>query len=323
MSDERILVGDIGGTHARFAVARKAAAQWTIDHRSDIETEAAQFEDVLHSYLDNLDAAERPRAAAIAVAGPVADGKVNFTNRNWQLSEAEFTRQGFKRALLINDFAALAFAAAQAQPHQLYTLGPDIQGMPDEPISILGAGTGFGVSCLARYRGRSVPIATEAGHMGFAPANEKEIAVLRSLTRRFGRVSVERILSGPGIENVYAALHEIVGGTAPQLEASAIVEQARTGEPIAADTVALFCGVYGQVAGDIALAHGARGGVFIAGGIAQKIKDVLSASEFRARFEDKGRLSPFVRAIPTRIILDDNATFIGAAIASLEIEHGK
>jgi glucokinase len=195
--------------------------------------------------------------------------------------------------------------------------------MADEPISILGAGTGFGVSCLARYRGRSVPIATEAGHMGFAPGTEKEVAVLRSLTRRFGRVSIERILSGPGIENVFAALHEIAGSQAPQWEASAIVDQARAGEPIAADTVAIFCGVYGAVAGDIALAHGARGGVFIAGGIAQKIKDVLAASDFRARFESKGRLSYFAQAIPTRIILDDNATFIGAAIASLEIEHGK
>jgi glucokinase len=119
MSDERILVGDVGGTHARFAIARKAGTQWNIDHRSDIETEAANFEDVLHGYLDKLDSAERPTAAAIAVAGPVTAGKVSFTNRNWQLSEAEFTRQGFQRALLINDFAALAFAAAQAQPHEL------------------------------------------------------------------------------------------------------------------------------------------------------------------------------------------------------------
>ena len=323
MSDERILVGDIGGTHARFAIARKGGTQWIIDHRSDIETEASHFEDVLHGYLDKLDASERPTAAAIAVAGPVADGKVSFTNRNWQLSEEEFTKQGFQRALLINDFAALAFAAAQAQPHELFTLGPDIPGMADEPISILGAGTGFGVSCLARYRGRSVPIATEGGHIGFAPANEKEIALLHNLTGRFGRVSVERILSGPGIENVFAALHEIAGSKPPQLDASAIVDQARAGEPIAADAVAMFCDVYGAVAGDIALAHGARGGVFIAGGIAQKIKDILSTSEFRARFESKGRMSDFVRAIPTRIILDDNATFVGAAIASLEIEHGK
>ncbi|MGD0142507.1 MAG: glucokinase [Rhizomicrobium sp.] len=323
MSDERILVGDIGGTHARFAVARSSGGRWTIDYRSDIETEAANFEDVLHGYLDKLGAADRPGAAAIAVAGPVTDGKVTFTNRNWQLSEVEFTRQGFQRALLINDFAALAFAAARAQPHELFTLGPDIQGLPDQPISILGAGTGFGVSCLARYRGRSVPIATEGGHIGFAPANEKEIAVLRNLTGRFGRVSVERILSGPGIENVYGALHQIAGSKSESLEASAIVERAGAGDSVAADAVALFCAVYGAVAGDIALAHGARGGVFIAGGIAQKIRDVLAASEFRARFEGKGRLSPFVHAIPTRIVLDNNATFIGAAIASLEIEHAK
>jgi glucokinase len=323
MSGERILVGDIGGTHARFAIARNADARWTIDHRSDIETEALQFEDVLHGYLDKLNSAERPTAAAIAVAGPVTDGKVTFTNRNWQLSEAEFTRQGFQRALLINDFAALAFAAAQAQAHELYTLGPDIQGPADQPISILGAGTGFGVSCLARYRGRSVPIATEGGHMGFAPGSEKEIAVLRILTARFGHVSVERILSGPGIEYVYAALHEIAGRKAEPMEASAIVDRAHAGDAIAADTVALFCAVYGAVAGDIALAHGARGGVFIAGGIAQKIKEVLAASDFRARFEAKGRMSLFVRAIPTRIVLDNDATFIGAAIASEEIEHGK
>jgi glucokinase len=323
MSDERILVGDIGGTHARFAVARQVGTQWNIDHGSDIETDAANFEDVLHGYLDKLGSDERPTAAAIAVAGPVSDGKVSFTNRNWQLSAAEFTQQGFQRALLINDFAALAFAAAEAQPHELFTLGPDISGMGDEPISILGAGTGFGVSCLARYRGRSVPIATEGGHMSFAPGNEKEIAVWRYLSRRFGHVSVERILSGPGIENIFAALHEIIGSLPPRLEASAIVEQARAGEPIAADAVAMFCGVYGAVAGDIALAHGARGGVFIAGGIAQKIKDVLSASDFRARFESKGRLSGFVQAIPTRIILDENATFIGAAIAATELDYGK
>jgi glucokinase len=323
MSGERVLVGDIGGTHARFAIACKVGTQWSVDHRSDIETEAANFEDVLYGYLEKLDSSERPTAAAIAVAGPVTDGKVSFTNRNWQLSEEEFTRQGFQRALLINDFAALAFAAAEAQPHELFTLGPDIPGLSDEPISILGAGTGFGVSCLARYRSRSVPIATEGGHMSFAPGSEKEIAVLRRLTRRFGRVSVERILSGLGIENVFGALHEIAGSKPPQWEASAIVEQARAGEPISKDAVAMFCGVYGAVAGDIALAHGARGGVFIAGGIAQKIKDILAASDFRARFDSKGRLSYFVQAIPTRIVLDDNATFIGAAIASLEIEHGK
>ena len=200
MSGERVLVGDIGGTHARFAIACKVGTQWSVDHRSDIETEAANFEDVLHGYLEKLDSSERPTAAAIAVAGPVTDGKVSFTNRNWQLSEEEFTRQGFQRALLINDFAALAFAAAEAQPHELFTLGPDIPGLSDEPISNSGGrhrlwrvvpGALSRPQCAHRHRRRP---------MSFAPGSEKEIAVLRRLTRRFGRVSVERILSGPGIE---------------------------------------------------------------------------------------------------------------------------
>ncbi len=290
---------------------------------SDVETEAPKFDDVLRGYLDKIGQTEIPHTASIAVAGPVTDGSVTLTNRHWQLSQAELTRFGFRHALLVNDFAALAFAASQMRPDELQKIGPDIRGLPDQPISILGAGTGFGVSCLARYRGRSVPVATEGGHMGFAPGNDNEIAVLRILARRFGRASVERILSGPGLENVFAALHEIAGSKSAPTEASAIVDGARAGEPISAAAVDLFCGVYGAVAGDIALAHGARGGVFIAGGIAQKIKDILAASDFRARFEDKGRLSPFVQAIPTQIILDSNATFMGAAIASLELEHGK
>jgi glucokinase len=323
LTDDSILVGDIGGTHARFAVARQANSQWTIENRSDIQTEAADFESVLKGYLDKIGAAQLPSSASIAVAGPVTDGKVTFTNRKWQLSEDEFKHLGFSSALLINDFAALAFAAAAAPSHQLFTLGPDIQGLPDEPISILGAGTGFGVSCLARYRGRSVPIATEGGHIGFAPGNAREIQLLGVLARRFGHVSVERILSGPGIENIYAALGELDGKTLDSPEASVIVDKAGAGDAVASETVQLFCAIYGSVAGDMALAHGARGGVFIAGGIAQKIKDILANSDFRARFDAKGRLSYFVNAIPTRIILDDNATFIGAAIAATELEHGK
>jgi glucokinase len=321
MSDDAILVGDIGGTHARFAVARASDSGWTIENRSDVETEAPDFQQVLRAYLDKLGAAKTPKAVSIAVAGPIANGRVTFTNRNWQLSEDEFKRTGFAHALLINDFAALAFAAAEAPSHQLSTIGPDLEGLPGEPISILGAGTGFGVSCLARYRGRNVPIATEGGHIGFAPGNDREIAVLGVLAKRFGRVSVERVLSGPGIENVHGALLELSGRKAETIEASAIVDKARAGDAIASETLKIFCEVYGSVAGDFALAHGARGGVFIAGGIAQKILDLLNASAFRTRFESKGRLSHFVQAVPTRLILDDDATFKGAAIAAAEFEH--
>ena len=323
MSDTPILVGDIGGTHIRFAIAEPSGARWVITHRSDVESTTSTFEDILRGYLDSLGKEQMPAAASIAVAGPVIDGRVTLTNRNWRLSEKDLTRFGFRHALLMNDFAALAFAATQLQRSSLYTIGPEISGIPNQPISILGAGTGLGVSLLAWDRIRRVPIATEGGHMGFAPSNEKEMAVQRILSRRFGRVSVERILSGPGIQNVFSSLHELAGSKPEQIDASTIIERARTGEPISIDTQNLFCAVYGAVAGDIALAHGASGGVFIAGGIAQKIKDILATSEFRTRFEDKGRLSYFVRTIPTRIILDNDATFAGAAIAMQEFIDGR
>src|SRR4029077_1334216 len=120
---------------------------------------------------------------------------------------------GFHRALLINDFAALAFSVATLPANAFRSIGQEGEGLPDQPITMLGAGTGFGVSCLARYRGRAVPVATEGGHIGFAPRGDDQIAVLKVLARRFGHVSIERLLSGPGIENIYAALEEIAGRT--------------------------------------------------------------------------------------------------------------
>jgi glucokinase len=191
------------------------------------------------------------------------------------------------------------------------------------PITVLGAGTGLGVSCLARYRGRSVPIATEGGHIGFAPRGETQIAVLQILARRFGHVSVERILSGPGQENVYMALEEIAGRKSPPLSAEEITKQAEDGDAACRAALDLFCSVYGAVAGDFALAHGARGGVFIAGGIAAKIESYLQHSDFRAAFENKGRLSYFVQPIPTRLILEKDIAFLGAAYALLEFRDSR
>jgi glucokinase len=161
-------------------------------------------------------------------------------------------------------------------------------------------------------------MATEGGHVGFAPQGEGEIAVLVALERRFGRISVERVLSGPGLENLYAALVGIEGHDWTRVSAAEIVEGAGRGDAICAQALDMFCAIFGSVAGDFALAHGARGGVYIGGGIAKKIEKVLLASRFRACFEDKGRLSHYVQAIPTRLILNDDAALFGAALASAE-----
>ena len=314
-----VLVGDVGGTHARFAIVDPEAQPLHAEQRLDLPADDfATFDDALGAYITKIGKAARPPSVAIGVAGPVTDGAVDFTNRAWHASETNLHGMGFARALLINDFAAVSFSVAALAPDDLRTIGPEIDGMAEEPITILGAGTGFGVSCLARYRHLSLPLATEGGHTGFAPQGETEIAVLVALERRFGRISVERVLSGPGLENLHAALGEIKGHVGAAISAAEIVEAAGRGDALCGEALDMFCAIFGSVAGDFALAHGARGGVYIAGGIAVKIEKILRASRFRARFEDKGRLSHYVQAIPTRLILNDDTALLGAALASVE-----
>lgn len=322
--DARVLVGDVGGTHARFAVVDAAEhGAKRISHRLDLAGDSyTSFEAALRDYLERAGLEPMPPAVAIAVAGPVTAGSVTFTNRKWNASEEMLRAIGFPHALLINDFAALAFSVAAIDAKDLHTIGPELAGLADQPISILGAGTGFGVSCLARFAGRAVPLATEGGHIGFAPSDENEMLVLGVLRRKFGHVSLERVLSGPGIENIHTALSEIAGIRAEPLDAAEIVSRAERGEKLRASALTMFCAIYGAAAGDFALAHGARGGVFLAGGIAQKIEPFLLASPFRARFEAKGRLSHFVKPIPTKLIVNEDAAFLGAAAASVEFREG-
>lgn len=318
VAKDRILVGDIGGTHARFAIAEGGGSTPRLREWLDVPDDLGSFAQVLRHYLDTVDSHRVPEVISLAVAGPVADGKVRLTNRNWQLSEGELRSLGFRAAHLVNDFAALAHAADLLGPADLRCIGPDIPPVPGGPITILGAGTGFGVSCLMHFRGHAVPLATEGGHIGFAPQGAEEIAILEALARRFGRVSVERILSGPGLESLSLAQDEIAGRAARPLSAAAIVEQASEGDAACRATLSRFCSIFGAVAGDIALAHGARGGVLIAGGIAGKIEADLTQGSFRASFEAKGRLSPFLKSIPTRLVVNSNAALLGAARAAEE-----
>jgi glucokinase len=319
-SDHTVLVGDVGGTHARFAIVEATGARpWRIHDRRDLAQPFATFNDALRSYFAGASTRERPSAAVIAVAGPVSRGSARFTNRGWTLSEDDLRAFGFRTALLINDFAALAFAVEILGDADLRTLGPELEGEPNSTISIVGAGTGFGVSYLARYSDRVVPVATEGGHIGFAPSDEAELAVLEALWQQSGRVSVERLLSGPGLETLYRTLEQIAGRSPAPRTAAEIAAGAAARDSGCEAAIAMFGAIYGTVAGDIALAHGARGGVYLAGGIAQKIEPFLKAGLFRSRFESKGRLSPFVAAIPTRLIVNPDAALLGAARAGIDL----
>jgi len=316
-----ILVGDVGGTHARFAIVEASAAgSWPIRQQQILDQEFVTFGAALRRYFELIGAQAMPRIAAIAVAGPVANGSARFTNRLWQISETELKSFGFEQALLINDFAALAFAVGILEPKDLRTVGPELapsDAAQPASITILGPGTGFGVSCLARYGERFVPMATEGGHIAFAPGDEQEAAVLQALRKQYGRVSIERILSGPGLESLYRTLEQIGGRDPASLTAAEIVTHAGGNDPGCRAALTMFCSVFGSVAGDFALAHGARGGVYIGGGIAQRIEAFLIASPFRARFESKGRLSSYTAAIPTRLITHPEAAFLGAARAGV------
>jgi glucokinase len=313
-SDNRILAGDVGGTHARFAVVEPSdAGPWRILHRLDLAERFATFNDAVRCYLERSGLTPLPRLAAIAVAGPVEGGSVRFTNRGWDISEQALREIGFERALLINDFAALALAVDLLDEKHLHLIGPQVKGLPGATITILGAGTGFGVCCLARYGDRTVPMATEGGHMGFAPSNADELAALQLMWRQAGRVSIERILSGDGLEHLYRTLEQLSGRATPALTAAEISAAALRNEAGPRTALTMFCSIFGAVAGDLALAHGARGGVYIAGGIAEKIEEFLIQSPFRERFEDKGRLRSYVAAIPTNLIVYPDIALLGAA----------
>ena len=310
-SGSQVLVGDVGGTHARFAIVETAAAgAWRILHRLDLEERFATFDAALRAYLERAGISALPRQAAIAVAGPIASGTAHFTNRGWEISESALRKVGFERAVLINDFAALAIAVDVLDEKDLHPIGPPIKGLEGGTITVLGAGTGFGVSCLARYGERAVPMATEGGHMGFAPGNAQELATLQLMWQQGGRVSIERILSGEGLEHLYRTLEQLSGRAAGELTAAQISAAAVRGDAGASAALNMFCAIFGAVAGDLALAHGARGGVYIAGGIAEKIEAFLMRSSFRERFEDKGRLSPYVAAIPTRLIVNPDIALL-------------
>ena len=313
-SDNRILVGDVGGTHARFAVVEPSdSGPWRIFQRLDLAESFATFNKALRSYLQRAGVSPLPPIAAIAVAGPVAAGTARFTNRGWDISEQTLRNVGFERALLINDFAALAFGVDLLDEQHLHTIGPRLKGLEGETITILGAGTGFGVSCLARFGDRAVPMATEGGHIGFAPSNAQELAALQLMWKQSERVSVERILSGGGLEHLYRTLEQLAGRAAQPLTAAEISAAALRNEAGPRAALTMFCSIFGAVAGDLALAHGARGGVYIAGGIAEKIEEFLMQSPFRGRFEDKGRLTAYVSAIPTHLIVNPDIALLGAA----------
>jgi glucokinase len=307
------LVGDVGGTNARFAL---------VDGQGHVRNPriyaCRDFESLAHIVTDYIDTAagkKRPPRAVIAVAGPVLDGEIEFTNLHWSVSEGDLLAQfEFEAVELINDFAAQALACPELEGPDLRVLGPTLhRGPHDCPMLALGAGTGFGVAALARSERGDIAIATEGGHAGFSPTDEVEVEVWRRLQARYGRVSVERILSGQGLYDLYGVLCELKGVVPALANEAAVTTEGLVGDPLASETLDRFVGMLGSAAGDLALTFGARGGVFVSGGIAPRIAERLAGGRFRERFEAKGRLSSYLKDIPTYLVLHPYPAILGCA----------
>jgi glucokinase len=313
------LVGDVGGTNARLALVD---SEGHIRHpKTYAAADYGSLSDVIAIYLETTTGRKRPPRAAIAVAGPVVDGEIEFTNLDWRMSEGELVGTfEFEAARLLNDFAAQALACPMLDADDLRRIGPEMRGAEVAPIVVLGAGTGFGVAGLARSERGDVPIACEGGHAAFAPVEPIELEVLRIFSRKHGRVSIERVLSGPGMLELYQALGEIHGVEAPLGHEKLVAAAGLEGPGLPRETLERFCAILGSVAGDIALTYGARGGVYVSGGIAPRLIDLLMAGEFRRRFEDKGRLSEYMADIPTALIVHPYAALVGAARALEQLE---
>ena len=298
-ASETFLVGDVGGTNCRWSLAVASEGRLRLDRPQSYKcADFPGLQDAIAHYLGAVGRSDAFSAAVIAVAGPINDGVVQSTNMRWRISEAELRDQGAPKARLINDYTGLGLAVDHLDEDDVVPIGPSVPRQVQDTVAVVGAGTGFGVGAVARGIGGSAVIATEGGHISFAPVDEIEVDILRILTQRFGRVSIERLLSGPGLANLRAALAQIEGVRLDPIASEDIVRAADDGDALSARALDRFCAIYGSVAGDIALVYGARGGVFLGGGIAPAIATRLQASAFRERFEAKGRFQAYLSAIP-------------------------
>lgn len=318
----RLLVSDVGGTHARLAVVEAAAGAVRIDFERDYPTARYPgLEAVLEVFLGELGAAPGVSAAfeqaAFAIAGPVAGEHARLTNvPSWRLERAALESAVGVRTRLLNDFEALAHGVIGAAPGELAVLQ---RGTPvsHAPLAILGAGTGLGVAGAAWDGARYRPFTTEAGHIGFAPANDMELQVWRHLRERLGRVSWERVVSGPGLAAIYEALRAQqppAGPVEPAAEPAAVSARGLA-EPasLAGRALDLFVACYGAFAGDIALAWLARGGVALCGHIAATLASRLGQGDFLTAFNAKGRHEGLMRTIPVSVATSEKLGLLGAA----------
>jgi glucokinase len=321
-----ILAGDVGGTKTALGLFEPGPPMRVVRMERYHSGGYPCLEAILDAFLPPGSGVVS--AAAFGVAGPIRKGVVDPTNLAWSVDGTSLARRlGLAEVALLNDLEATAWSLDLLGPEDCAILH---EGTPEPGGSqaILAAGTGLGVAEVVKVRGRTVPIASEGGHADFAPRTELELELLRYLLRKFKRVSWERVLSGPGIVNLYEFLRDsgrweeepwVREALSGDQAAAAITSaaEARRSE-LCAQTLELFATLYGAEAGNLALRVLATGGIFLAGGIAPKLLPWLRGPKFTDAFVTKGRLSPFIAAIPVRVILDEHAPLRGVARRACE-----
>ncbi|MBB4859514.1 glucokinase [Novosphingobium chloroacetimidivorans] len=309
---------DIGGTHARFALASVGAdgaialGEPQTLHTKDHASFQTAWEDFRRRSGGTL-----PGAVAIAIAGPVGGEVIRFTNNPWIIRPALIREKlGVDRYTIVNDFGAVAHAVARAdESHLLHLAGPDVPLPASGAITVIGPGTGLGVAILLREGGRYHVQATEGGHIDFAPRDTIEDAILATLRQRHTRVSVERVVSGPAIVDIYRALAALEGRAVAERGDVELWTAGTDGsDSLAAAAVDRFCMALGSAAGDLALAHGASG-VVVAGGLGYRIRETIMASAFAERFTAKGRFAGMMANLPVKLITHAQPGLFGAAAA--------
>jgi glucokinase len=308
-----ILVADIGGTNARFGLVHAEGAMPS-DIRKLPGENYSSLSDALKEYLHSV-GGNPPRRGCIAVAGPVEEGHFILTNRpSWSTPLARLAGEyRLDRLEVINDFQALAAALPLIQPGEIQPIGEPLRGEAAAPMAVVGPGTGLGVGAVIRTPFGWQALPGEGGHIELASADARGRAAIGAAGAAHGRVSAERLLSGPGLELLHVMLGQVDGRARDRLDASAIHERATAGDQEASDTIATFFLLLAGFAGDVALMFGARGGLFLAGGVAARLYSFLDHHAFRAAFENKGRLKPYLAAIPTSLIATDMLALRGCA----------
>ncbi|MBV9968362.1 MAG: glucokinase [Xanthobacteraceae bacterium] len=304
-----VLLGDIGATNARLALLWDGVLSPVTNF---LVADFPRFADVIRAFLVEKCRSAPAQEAILAVAGPVNGGRCVLTNSPWTIDPAELSREfGFTNIDLRNDFEAVALSLPHLTAIDLFRIG---YGEPvrGAPIAVLGPGTGLGVAGLVFGPQGPVVVPGEGGHATMSGTCRREDAIIEHLRAEYGHVSAERVVSGMGLENLYSAVVALDGLRAPSRTAPEITKAGLDGTcPISRAALELFCAMLGTIAGNVALMFGALGGVYIAGGIAPRMTDFMAGSEFRSRFENKGRLRSYLEAIPTSVIVNPAATFVG------------